>query len=294
MAAGFFFFATWTFVTGHALPGRQLAPGHPFRYRTATRVDTLGGNAAEGRLPCVIRTIVRMRTGRTRSWRFSTFPAGGNPPGCEMLHNPKGKAMSATYELKAEVREQVGKGSAREVRRNGKVPAVIYGDKQPPLAIALSYKEIYYKIHGGGFLTTVATIDVDGKKISVLPKDFQLDPVRDFPMHVDFLRVGKDTQVNVFVPVHFANEDKSPGLKRGGTLNIVRHEVEFHCPANAIPEFITVDLSEADIGDSIHISAVKLPDGVKPVIADRDFTVATIAGSAAARSEGEGEGATGA
>lgn len=198
--------------------------------------------------------------------------------------------MSTTYELKAEVREQVGKGSARDVRRNGKVPAVIYGDKQPPLAIALSYKEIYYKIHGGGFLTTVATIDVGGQKISVLPKDFQLDPVRDFPMHVDFLRVGKDTEVNVAVPVHFINEEKSPGLKRGGALNIVRHEVEFHCPADAIPEFITVDLDGVDIGDSIHISAVNLPAGVKPVISDRDFTIATIAGSAAGRSEGEAGG----
>ena len=196
---------------------------------------------------------------------------------------------NASYELKAEAREQVGKGSARTVRRNGKVPAVIYGDKQPPLAIALSYKDVYYKIHGGGFLTTIATIDVDGKKIQVLPKDFQLDPVRDFPMHVDFLRVGKDTQVNVFVPVHFANEEQSPGLKRGGTLNIVRHEVEFHCPADAIPDSITVDLAGTDIGDSIHISAVKLPKGVKPVIADRDFTIATIAGSSAARSEASEE-----
>ncbi len=193
--------------------------------------------------------------------------------------------MSNAYELKAEAREQVGKGSARAVRRDGKVPAVIYGDKQPPLAIALSYKEIYYKIHGGGFLTTVATIDVDGKKIQVLPKDYQLDPVRDFPVHVDFLRVGKDTEVNVAVPVHFINHEQSPGLKRGGALNVVRHEVEFHCPANAIPESITVDLTGTEIGDSIHISSVKLPAGVKPVISDRDFTVATIAGSAAARSE---------
>ena len=154
-----------------------------------------------------------------------------------------------TYELKAEARERVGKGSAREVRRNGKVPAVIYGDKQPPLAIALAYKEIYYKIHGGGFKTTIATIDLGGEKIQVLPKDYQLDPVRDFPMHVDFLRIGKDTEVNVNVPVHFINEDKSPGIKRGGVLNIVRHEVEFHCPANAIPDFITVDLDGTDIGD---------------------------------------------
>ncbi|MGP2493432.1 50S ribosomal protein L25/general stress protein Ctc [Mesorhizobium sp. PUT5] len=197
----------------------------------------------------------------------------------------------SSYELKAEAREQVGKGSARAVRRNGKVPAVIYGDKQPPLAIALSYKEIYYKIHGGAFLTTVATIDVDGKKIQVLPKDYQLDPVKDFPMHVDFLRVSKNTQVNVNVPVRFINEEKSPGIKRGGTLNVVRHEVEFHCPANSIPDFITVDLEGSEIGDSIHISAVELPAGVKPVIADRDFTIATIAGTAAAKSEAGEEAA---
>lgn len=197
-----------------------------------------------------------------------------------------------SYVLAAEARERVGKGSAREVRRNGKVPAVIYGEKQAPLAIALSYKDIYYKIHGGGFLTTVATIDVGGQKIEVLPKDYQLDPVRDFPVHVDFLRVGKDTEVNVEVPVHFINEDRSPGLKRGGVLNIVRHQVEFHCRANAIPEFITIDLDGTDIGDSIHISAVKLPEGVRPVISDRDFTVATIAGSSAMKPETTEETAT--
>ena len=191
----------------------------------------------------------------------------------------------ASYELKAEAREQVGKGSARAVRRDGKVPAVIYGDKQPPLAVALSYKDIFYKIHGGGFLTTVATIDVDGNKIQVLPKSYQLDPVRDFPLHVDFLRVGKNTLVSVNVPVRFINEEKSPGIKRGGVLNVVRHEVEFQCPANAIPEFITVDLDGTEIGQSIHISAVKLPEGVKPVIADRDFTIATVAGSSAMKSE---------
>ena len=182
-----------------------------------------------------------------------------------------------TYELKAEARERVGKGSARDVRRNGKVPAVIYGDKQPPLAIALGYKDIYYKIHGGGFLTTLATIDLDGQKIQVLPKDYQLDPVRDFPMHVDFLRVGRNSVVTVAVPVHFVNQEKSPGIKRGGVLNIVRHDIEFSCPANAIPEFIEVNLAGTDIGDSIHISSIKLPEGVKPTIGDRDFTIATIA-----------------
>ncbi len=196
--------------------------------------------------------------------------------------------MSDTYELKAEARERVGKGSAREIRRNGKVPAVIYGDKQAPLSITLSYKEVFQRIHGGGFMTTVATIDVDGKKHQVLPKDFQLDPVRDFVMHVDFLRVGKNTEVNVAIPVHFINEEQAPGIKRGGVLNVVRHEVEFHCPANAIPDSIEIDLAGRDIGDSIHISDVKLPKGVRPVIHDRDFTIATIAGSSAMKSEAEG------
>ena len=192
-----------------------------------------------------------------------------------------------TYELKAEAREKVGKGSAREVRRNGKVPAVIYGDKQPPLAISLPYKELFYKIHGGGFMTTIATIDVDGKKIEVLPKDYQLDPVRDFPMHVDFLRIGKDSVVTVAIPVHFINEEKSPGIKRGGVLNVVRHEVEFTVPAHEIPDFITVDLEGTNIGDSLHISAVKLPAGVKAVISDRDFTIATIASSSAMKPEAD-------
>lgn len=198
--------------------------------------------------------------------------------------------MSTSYELKAETRDRVGKGSARAIRREGKIPAVIYGDKQPPLAIVVSYKDIFYKIHGGGFMTTVATIDVDGKKIRVLPKDYQLDTVRDFPMHVDFLRVSAKSEVTVNVPVHFINEEKSPGLKRGGVLNVVRHDVEFVCPADSIPDSITVDLEGTEIGDVIHISSIKLPKGVRPVIADRDFTVATVAGSAAAKSDADGEG----
>ncbi|WP_105384126.1 50S ribosomal protein L25/general stress protein Ctc [Neorhizobium alkalisoli] len=181
----------------------------------------------------------------------------------------------ASYELKAEARERVGKGSSRELRRNGLIPAVIYGDKQAPLAIALSTNEVTKRIHAGGFMTTVATIEVDGQKIQVLPKDYQLDPVRDFTMHVDFLRVSGDTEVSVEVPVHFVNEDKS-AVKLGGVLNIVRHEVELYCPASDIPEFLTVDLAGAKVGDSLHISAVKLPKGVRPVIADRDFTIATI------------------
>ncbi|WP_455481658.1 50S ribosomal protein L25/general stress protein Ctc [Bartonella sp. B35(2025)] len=188
--------------------------------------------------------------------------------------------MSKSYTLKAEVRERVGKGSSRELRRNGLIPAVIYGDKQPPLAIAVSYKEIFYKIHAGGFRTTVATIEVDKQKILVLPKDYQLDSVRDFPMHVDFLRISAKSVVDVNIPVHFLNEDTAPGIKRGGVLNIVRHEIECTAPANAIPEAIEIDLSGYSIGDSIHISAVQLPEGVTPVIQDRDFTIATIAAPA--------------
>ncbi len=190
-----------------------------------------------------------------------------------------------SYELKAEARERVGKGSARAIRRNGKVPAVIYGEKDAPISITLPYKEVSMKIFGGGFLTTIATIDVDGKKIQVLPKDYQLDPVRDFVMHVDFLRIGKGTVVTVNVPVHFINEETAPGIKRGGVLNVVRHEVEFTCPATAIPEYIEVDLDGMDIGDSAHISTVKLPEGVQPTITDRDFTIATIAAPAGLKSE---------
>lgn len=199
----------------------------------------------------------------------------------------------ATYELKAETRERVGKGSSRELRRNGLIPAVIYGDKQAPISIALSTKEVTQRIHAGGFMTTVATVIVNGEKISVLPKDYQLDPVRDFTMHVDFLRVSADSKVTVQVPVHFINEEKSPGIKLGGMLNIVRHDVELHCPANDIPEFLTVDLDGLKIGDSIHISHIKLPKGTSPVIADRDFTVATIVGTAGGKQEeAEGEAAS--
>ena len=198
---------------------------------------------------------------------------------------------NAAYELKAEARAQVGKGSARELRRNGLIPAVIYGDKQDPVSIALSRKDVTKKIHDGGFLTTLVTIEVDGKKYNVLPKDYQLDPVRDFLRHVDCLLLSKDTQVTVEVPVHFENEEKSPGLKRGGVLNVVRHAVECHCPANAIPEAIIVDLTGLELGAGIHISHVTLPKGVEPTITDRDFTIATIAAPAGLKSDDNAAGA---
>ena len=190
-------------------------------------------------------------------------------------------------ELMAQVRDRVGKGAARELRRNNMVPAVIYGDKKPPLPIALPYRDIERRIIGGGFMTTLLTIDVDGDKHQVLPKDFQLDVVRDFPLHVDLLRVSRKTIVTVDIPVHFENDEECPGLKAGGVLNIVRHTVECNCPASDIPDAITIDLLPFDVGDSINISAAVLPDGVEPTITDRDFTVATIAAPAALKSEDE-------
>ena len=183
--------------------------------------------------------------------------------------------------LKAQTRDRVGKGAARELRRNSMVPAVIYGDKKEPISIALPYKELALRIHSGGFFTSLSTIEVNGEEHTVLPRDFQADPVRDFIQHVDFLRVTSKSRVVVSIPVHFLNEGESPGLVRGGVLNIVRHEVEVSCPATAIPDSFEADLTGLDIGDSVHISAIKLPEGVEPTITDRDFTVATIAGSSA-------------
>lgn len=193
--------------------------------------------------------------------------------------------MSDTSDLTAQARERVGKGAARELRRNNLVPAVIYGDKKPPLSIALPYKDVFMRINGGGFMTTVVTIDVDGDKHQVLPKDYQLDVVRDFPLHVDFLRVSSKTIVTVEIPVHFENEETCPGLKAGGVLNIVRHTVECISPADAIPDSIIIDLEAFELGDSINISATTLPDGVEPTITDRDFTIATIASPAGLKSE---------
>lgn len=196
-----------------------------------------------------------------------------------------------SVELKASVRDRVGKGAARELRRNGLVPAVIYGDKKAPLSIAVSYKDTFRKIHEGGFLSHVIEIDVDGEKHRVIPKDYQLEPVRDFLVHVDFLRVGKNSVLTVEVPVHFENQETSPGIKKGGVLNVVRHTVECTVPANAIPEHLVVDLAKAEVGDSIHISSVDLPKGVVPTITDRDFTIATIAAPSSLRSsENEAEG----
>jgi len=193
--------------------------------------------------------------------------------------------MGATYELTAMVREKVGKGAARSVRRQGMIPAVIYGGKEPPVSISLPDRDVYFKIHGGGFLTTVATIDVAGDKVRVIPRDYQLDPVSDRPVHVDFLRVTPGSRITVEVPVQFINESAAPGIRRGGVLNIVRHRIEVTCPVDAIPEKIVADLTGLDITDSLHISKVPLPEGVRPTITGRDFTVATIAAPAGVKEE---------
>lgn len=201
--------------------------------------------------------------------------------------------MAASYELKASARDRVGKGAARALRREGLLPAVIYGDKKPAMPITIPVKETTLTLHKGGFLTQIGTIDVEGKKHEVIAKDYQLHPVRDDVLHVDFLRVSSDTTLTVDIPVTFINEETSPGLKKGGMLNVVRHTVELIVPANAIPENLVFDLAKVDIGDTLHISATTLPEGAQPTITDRDFTVATLAapgGGVQDEAEGEGEG----
>ena len=189
--------------------------------------------------------------------------------------------MAEAIELKAWARGRAGKGGARATRREGRIPGILYGDKQEPETIAVDYRAISQQMHTGHFQSTIFTLDVDGKKTRVIPRGVQLDPIRDFPIHVDFMRVGKDALVTVEVPVRFLNEAASPGLKRGGVLNIVRHDIPVRCPADAIPDHFEVDLTGLEIGDSVHISAIPLPKGVRPTITERDFTVATIVGRSA-------------
>lgn len=186
--------------------------------------------------------------------------------------------MAKTYELKATVRDRVGKGAARALRREGLVPAVIYGDKKAPVAIAVPEKETTAHLYAGGFLTHVATIDVNGEKIQVIPRDYALDPVRDFLIHVDFLRVSATSRIRLEVPFHFVNQDASAGLKRGGTLNIVHHEIELEVSADSIPEHIEIDLSTLDIGESIALADIKLPAGAVVLSHDKDFSIASIIG----------------
>jgi large subunit ribosomal protein L25 len=185
--------------------------------------------------------------------------------------------MSEQLTLAAETREQVGKGASRLLRREGRVPAVVYGNSQEPLAIHVEEKALMRLLMTGHFMNSQVMIDAGGESIRTLPKDVAFDAVTDRPIHVDFLRIGAHTTVHVSVPVVFTDEDDAPGIKTGkGVLNIVQHEIELVCDAAAIPDDITISLAGREIGDSIHISSVTLPQGVTPAITDRDFTIATI------------------
>ncbi len=185
--------------------------------------------------------------------------------------------MAEIATIAAQVRERVGKGAARATRRRGLVPGVIYGGKAPPNAIAIDRRELNQELNRGGFTNRLYEVVVDGKKERVLPREVQLDPVTDTPIHVDFLRLVSGAEVRIMVPTRFVGEDECPGLRRGGVINVVRHEIELLCPAETIPEVVEIDLTGREIGESIHISSIALPEGVRPTIADRDFTVATIA-----------------
>jgi large subunit ribosomal protein L25 len=193
--------------------------------------------------------------------------------------------MPEITSLTAEPRGQVGKGAARAIRRAGRTPAIIYGDGKDPVAVSLDPRELSRVVGKAGFLATVIDVAVDGTTHRTLPRDVQYHPVTDVPLHVDFMRVGAGARVTVTVPVTFINQERSAGLRRGGILNIVRHGIEVICNVDAIPDRLIVSLEGLDIGDSLHINAVTLPEGVRPVTTDRDFTIATIGASSAVREE---------
>ncbi len=198
--------------------------------------------------------------------------------------------MSDQLTLSAELRERAGKGASRALRRAGRTPAVIYGDNKEPLAIHVEEKALVKLLMTGAFTNSTVELTIDGKSEVTLPKDVAFHPVSDRPLHVDFFRLSKGSTVHVEVPVRFVNEPASPGLKRGGVLNVVRHELELICDATKIPDHIDVDVTGFDVGDAIHISSVTLPAGSVSAITDRDFTIATIVAPSALKS-GEGDNA---
>lgn len=196
--------------------------------------------------------------------------------------------MSDTLTLPAERRERAGKGASRALRREGRIPAVIYGGKEEPLAIHVEEKELVRQLMTGHFMNSILQIEVDGKTFRTIPKDVALNPVTDRPTHADFLRLSKDSSIEVLVPVVFINEEQSPGLKKGGVLNVVRHELELVCASDKIPDEIEINVAGKEVGDSIHISEVTLPAGSISAITDRDYTIATlVAPSALKKSEGD-------
>ncbi len=185
--------------------------------------------------------------------------------------------MAATATFTAEPRDQVGKGAARAVRRTGMVPGVIYGDGKAAVSLSMDKKELTMALNNPGFFNTICEVTVGKENYRVLPKDVQLHPVSDQALHIDFLRIGKNTKLHVDIPVVFEGEEQSRGLKAGGVLNIVRHEVAVICNPDDLPEALILDVSAGEIGDSLHVSAITLPKGVELQITDRDFTIATIA-----------------
>jgi large subunit ribosomal protein L25 len=196
--------------------------------------------------------------------------------------------MSDALTLPAEARERAGKGASRDLRRQGRVPAVIYGGKEEPTPIHVEAKELVRQLGTGHFMNSIVMVEVaGGKAVRALPKDVAFDPVTDRPIHVDFLRLAKNAKIQVAVPVVFLNEEASPGLKKGGVLNVVRHELELICESDRIPDQIEIDVTGRDVGDAIHISEVTLPEGSESAITDRDFTIATlVAPSALKKAEG--------
>ncbi len=196
--------------------------------------------------------------------------------------------MSDQLTLSAEARERAGKGASRALRNSGRIPAVIYGNKEEPSAVHVEEKALMKALHTGHFMNSIVMVEIGGQSVRTLPKDVSFHPVSDRPLHVDFLRISEHAKVTVQVPVNFTNEAASPGIKRGGVLNVVRHELELVCDAATIPDEIEISLAGFDVGDSIHISAVTLPAGSLSAITDRDFTIATIvAPSALKSSEGD-------
>ena len=201
--------------------------------------------------------------------------------------------MSEQLTLPAETRDRAGKGASRALRREGRVPAVVYGDKKEPLSVHVEEKLLTKMLSTGHFMNSVVMVEVGGKPNRTLPKAVDFHPVTSRPIHVDFLRIGEHSKVNVNIPVRFDNEEASPGLKRGGVLNVVQHEIELICDAAEIPDELHIDLTGLDIGDSIHISQVTLPKGAKAAIDDRDFTVATVVAPSAMKAEEEETAAEG-
>src|SRR5437879_10265077 len=185
------------------------------------------------------------------------------------------KQMATVKELKATARPAGGKGAARAERRAGRVPGVIYGNNQAPLTISVDDAELRQRILAGRFLTTIYDIDLEGKKHRVIPRDFHLDPVRDFPLHVDFMRLGEGATIRVSVPLHIQNAEAAPGVKRGGTVNIVTHTIELECSVDNIPQYVEADVSGLEISYSLHLSDIKLPAGVKS-LSREDVTLVTI------------------